>query len=650
MKKMKWGKRLFALCLVVLIGLTSFPAVPASAKAEPKKVDILFTHDTHSHLNSFETIVDDKTVNIGGFARIQTIINEKKENNPDTLVVDGGDFSMGTLFQTVYEEEAAELRMLGMLDYDATTLGNHEFDYRSEGLIRMLDTAKESKDTLPALLLCNVDWSDLNEEQQQLKEAFEDFGMKDYEVVEKGDVKIALIGVFGEDALDCAPTCALEFEDPIEAVKETVAEIEENEDVDMIVCLSHSGTSEQEKKSEDEHLAKAVPQLDVIISGHSHTTLDQPIVYGDTYIVSAGEYGINVGSLSLTQNDEGRWTLENYELIPTTKDIPEDAAVQERIDSFEENINDDYLAQFDMTADEVLCENPYTFSKLDDLYDIHTEHNLGNIMSDAYVYGVTHANGYDGEQIAAAIVPSGTIRDTYVPGEITVSDVFNSFSLGIGPDKVPGYPLIKVYLTGKELKTVAEIDASVSDFMTSARLYCSGLNFTYNPNRLILNRVTDVYLETDGQREEIEDDTLYCVVADLYSGQMLSAVTDMSYGLLSIVPKHADGTKVEDFEDCIIYDGDRELKAWVSIARYMQSFERNEEGVPTVPEYYNSLHNRKVVDDDKSLIARIKNPNKYAALIVGVLLFLLLLLILLVVMIVKIIRRIKKKLQNKKKI
>ena len=86
-----------------------------------------------------------------------------------------------------------------------------------------------------------------------------------------------------------------------------------------------------------------------------------------------------------------------------------------------------------------------------------------------------------------AVVPSGTVRDTYVPGDVTVTDVFNSFSLGIGADGVPGYPLIKVYLTGKELKTVAEIDASISDYMTTARLYCSGLNMTYNPNRLILN-------------------------------------------------------------------------------------------------------------------------------------------------------------------
>lgn len=82
--------------------------------------------------------------------------------------------------------------------------------------------------------------------------------------------------------------------------------------------------------------------------------------------------------------------------------------------------------------------------------------------------------------------------------------------------------MIDVYLTGKEFETAAEVDASVSDFMTTARLYCSGLNFTFNPHRMILNKVTDCYLtREDGERIEIQDDQLYRVVTDLYTGQML---------------------------------------------------------------------------------------------------------------------------------
>ncbi len=118
------------------------------------------------------------------------------------------------------------------------------------------------------------------------------------------------------------------------------------------------------------------------------------------------------------------------------------------------------------------------------------------------------------------------MRDTYTKGDITVEDVFNSFSLGIGKDGVAGYPLISAYLTGKELKLAAEVDASVSDFMTTARLYCSGLNFAYNPHRMILNKVTDCYLtRADGEWIEIQNDKLYHVVTDLYTGQMLGSVT-----------------------------------------------------------------------------------------------------------------------------
>lgn len=218
---------------------------------------------------------------------------------------------------------------------------------------------------------------------------------------------------------------------------------------------------------------------------------------------------------------------------------------------------------------------------------IHEEHNLGDIIADAYVYAVENAADYDGVPVDLAVVPSGTVRDTYARGDITVEQVFNSFSLGIGADGVPGYPLISVYLTGREIRTTAEIDASVSDFMTTARLYCSGLNFTYNPHRLLLNRVTDVCLEEDGQPVALEDDKLYRIVADLYSGQMLSAVTDMSYGVLSIVPKYADGTPITDFEDVIITENGRELKAWDSIARYMASFaDTDGDGIANVPAYY----------------------------------------------------------------
>ena len=641
-------KECTALALAGVLLLAAVPCawpVCAQDAAPGTAVDIVFTHDTHSHLNTFTTMVDGLETELGGFARMNTLIEAQRAQNPDTLVIDGGDFSMGTLIQTVFETQAAELRMLGYLGCDVTTLGNHEFDYRSKGLANMLTSAQASGDAVPAMVVCNVDWDTmeaegLTEGQQRLKDAFTAYGVSDYTVLEKGDVDIAVVGVFGKDALACAPTCELKFEDPIEAVKQTVADIKANEDVDMIVCVSHSGTWEDESKSEDELLAKAVPYLDLILSGHTHTEIEKPIQHGSTYVVSCGEYGKNLGELTLTQQADGRWAMSAYELIPITSDIAVHAATQQTIDSFMDTVDTDYLARFGYTKDQVLAENDIVFSTQKDLENIHEEHNLGDIIADAYVYAVENAADYDGVPVDLAVVPSGTVRDTYARGDITVEQVFNSFSLGIGADGVPGYPLISVYLTGREIRTAAEIDASVSDFMTTARLYCSGLNFTYNPHRLLLNKVTDVCLEDDGQRVALEDDKLYRIVADLYSGQMLSAVTDMSYGILAIVPKYADGTPITDFEDVIITENGRELKAWDSIARYMASFaDTDGDGIANVPAYYSTTHGRKLVDTSRSPLALLKNPNKFTAVYAGLLAAAVLLIVLVVLLIRKLVKK-----------
>lgn len=648
MKKIKRLLMLLSAAAVILTCLSS--GVYLRAEEDTKEIDIMFFHDTHSHLNSFYTIENGEGIELGGFARIKTLINEQKEKNPDTLILDGGDFSMGTLVQTIFEQEAAELRMLGVIGTDVTTVGNHEFDYRSKGLANMLKSAAHSGDPLPEFVLCNVDWETMEKEgltegQQLIAEGFAEYGVRDYVVLQKGEVRIAVIGVFGKDALDCAPTCELIFKEPVEAVKETVADIKANEDVDLVVCVSHSGTWEDESKSEDEILAKSVPELDLIISGHTHTLLAEPIVHGDTYIVSTGEYGKRIGSLSMRQNENGRWTITDYELKPITMDIVPDAETQAATDSFMDAVNSAYLADFGYTREQILAVNDVNFCSLQALEDEHTEHNLGNIISDAYVYAVTNSPDFDGNAVDLAVVPSGTVRDSYPTGDITVESVFNSFSLGIGADGVPGYPLISVYLTGEELRTTAEIDASISDLMPTARLYISGMNFTFNPNRMILNKVTDISLtDEDGGRIELEDDKLYRVVADLYSGQMLSAVTDMSYGLLSIVPKYADGTPVEDFEDVIITENGKEIKAWDAIARYMQSFpDTDKDGIANVPEYYDTNHDRKVVDDSKNLGALIKNPNRYAMMIIAVIVILIIIVVLLIVLVVKLIKRIRKK-------
>lgn len=641
-------KKILISCILVLL-LSVGGLFLANANGESKKIDVMFLHDTHSHLNEFATVEDGKTQVLGGFTKIKTLINEQKAENPDTLLLDAGDFSMGTLIQVVYEEEASELRMLGQLGVDAGVLGNHEFDYKAKGLANMLNTAVASGETLPAIVMSNVDWeameaAGLTEDQKLLKTAFDNYDINDYVVIEKNGVRIAVIGVFGEDCLDCVPNCPLLFKNPVEAVKETVKEIKEEENVDMIACVSHSGTWDDEDKSEDEILAKSVPEIDLIISGHTHTKLDEPIVHGDTYIVSAGEYGKYLGNLSMSQKADGRWAMDNYELITVAETIESDAETQAKVDALMDMVDSKYLEQFGFTRQQILCTNDIDFANSNDVGEKHTELNLGSIMADAYTYAVETFSDTDPNPVDVAVVPAGTIRDTYAKGNVTIENVFNSFSLGIGEDGIPGYPLISVYLTGAELKTVAEIDASISDLMTTARLYTDGLYWHYNPNRMILNKVTDVYIcNGQGERVELEDDKLYRVVTDFYSSQMLGGVTDMSYGLLSIIPKFADGTPIENYEDAVIMRGDQELKAWVAIAEYMNSFEDTDgDGIGNVPNKYGTLEGRKVVEDSKKLGDLLKNPNKFFFIILVVVLVVLGLLVLIVCGIVKLIKRIKK--------
>ena len=140
---------------------------------------------------------------------------------------------------------------------------------------------------------------DRKEDALVLKKACEGYGMKDYIVIDHDGVSIAVFGIMGKNAVDYAPESGLVFNDATETAKRVVEKIKADENVDMIVCLSHCGTIENEtdklEDTEDYVLAEEVPDIDLIISGHTHTVLDEPVTVGSTYIVSCGSYNKNVG-------------------------------------------------------------------------------------------------------------------------------------------------------------------------------------------------------------------------------------------------------------------------------------------------------------------------------------------------------------------
>lgn len=649
---LKWSVLLF-ISLALLLQL--HPDESVIAKAQEKSVTILFTHDMHDSLLPQKTLQDGNVISVGGYARLMTAIKDQKEIDPEALLVDAGDYSMGTPYQTIYQTDAPELRIMGAMGYDVTTFGNHEYDYRPAGLSGSLRAALLSGDPLPQIVQSNVTFKadengNLTESLAELQQAMRDYGVKDYTILEKNGIKIGIFGVMGKESISTAPMAEVTFTSAIEEAKRVTKILREQEQVDLIVCLSHSGTDTDKSASEDEILADKVPDIDVIISAHSHTELKEAIVSGTTVIASCTDSGKNLGVIKLTQADAG-WDLNNYELIQINDRFPEDIAIAQKASEFKTLVQQKYFDKFGLQFDDVVAQSQVQFQTPNQIAHIHDEATIGNLISDAYIYAVKQAEGENYEPVTAAIIPCGTIRNTIFPGDITVSDAFSISSLGIGADKLPGYPIISVYLTGKELKTSCEVDASIQPLMDDAQLYMSGINFTFNPRRMIFNKVTQaVIINEDNSLTEIDDNKLYRIVCGLYSAQMLSVVGDKSFGLMSIVPKDKNGEPIKDFEQHIIYNtvnGEtRELKEWYALVKYLKSFEQVN-GVPQVPSEYAAPEGRKIVDESTGFAALFGHPNKISLTIYIVLPVISILIILLLVKLIRSGRRNRAKRKEK---
>ncbi len=626
-------KKLLALILALLIVLGVCPVSAEPEQNMEHHSTILFTHDMHCH---FLPISDGDGGESGGFARLATRIQEQKRLYPEALLVDAGDFSMGSLFQSIYATEAPELRIMGMLGYDATTFGNHEYDFRQPGLTAMLNSAVDSGEPIPPIVESNYypplpGDPEFDDSDQAVWDALERYGVKEYLLLERGGITYGIFGLMGAEADTNAPESDMVWQDTITRAQEIIHQMREEVGEDQplfTICLSHSGTFADPKKSEDEILAKEVDGLDVIISGHTHTVLEEPIVINNTIVVSAGCYTANLGVLDVDWNQDGTKQIRKYELVPVDETVEDDPKVAAKIDEFKEQVVADYLGEYGFDSfDQIIGHNEVLFSNMDQIYAEHREHGLGDLIADSYLHAIREVDP-DNKVPTVALTATGVIRDTFVPGDISVSDVFNVSSLGIGLDGMAGYPLVSVYLTGKELKAVCEVDASVTPLMLPAQLHLAGMSFDWNNHRMIFNKVSDVYLlNEDEEREAIQDDQLYRVVAGLYCAQMLSEVRAQSFGILSIVPKDINGNEITDFDRCILYDQQgNEVKEWYALASYIQSQPNSE-----IPERYDMEHavERKVESHSWSPVALLKGANgiTIAAMCLGLALILLVVLI-----------------------
>ena len=663
------GAALLALLTMLSLVVPAIATEPLAAQ----DFTILFTHDLHSHLLP---ALDENGSEYGGYARLMTAINEQRGKYPDAVLVDGGDFSMGSLFQTAYSTAAIELRMMGVMGYDATTFGNHEFDYGPDGLVSMLNTAVEATDaaneiftrlasstatitTEPSEDLGLQEFADTygpmthrlpeivdanyyppregeqgyDETSAEVWDALENYGVKEYVLLERGGIHYAIFGINGFESHSYAPTSPMVHGDPAENAQRIVdaatAECVATYGVEpVVVCLSHSGTEDGE--GEDVDLAGAVDGIDLIVSGHSHTLLREPIQVNDTWIVSASEYGKYLGVVNMSRAGDGAVSLTGYELIPIDSSIEDEEYVASLVEQFKHTVETNYLADYGMTFDEVLVNNPYRFETVGEVYATQHESTLGNLFSDAYKWAAERATG---KTVDLAVTAAGVIRESIPVGGVTVSDVFNAASLGSGTEG----ELVSAYLTGADLKNVLEVDASVQPIMDAAQLFSSGAEYSFNTSRMIFNKVDYARLRrADGTLEEIEDDKLYHIVTGMYCAEMLGTVEGKSFGLLSATIRDENGEPIDPSRlvDYVIRDEDgKPLKEWYAISSYL--LEMGGE----MDEDYASTDGRKVVYSSLAPADMLRSANIFTFVAGGVILLVVAVITLVVVRIVKKRRR-----------
>jgi len=265
------------------LGLASTP-LDLFAKHEIIKLTILHTNDVHSRIDPFPKN-DPKYPGMGGVARRASLIKQIRAKEVNVLLLDAGDIFQGTPYFNLYGGEL-EFKLMSDMGYDAATIGNHDFDNGIDGLAKQLPNAK-----FPFLNL-NYDFSDTPMAGSVLP----------YKIFQKAGITIGVIGIGIELAglVDPKLYGNTIYSNPIQIADDTALMLKKNLKCDLVICLSHLGYKYSEKKISDEVLAQESSYIDLIIGGHTHTFLDEPVRYKnksnkEILVAQVGWAGIRLG-------------------------------------------------------------------------------------------------------------------------------------------------------------------------------------------------------------------------------------------------------------------------------------------------------------------------------------------------------------------
>ncbi|PDS22768.1 bifunctional metallophosphatase/5'-nucleotidase [Flavobacterium branchiophilum] len=255
-----------------------------------KHLTILHTNDVHSYIDPFPAD-DPRNPNMGGVSRRAEVIHNIRKENPNVLLLDAGDIFQGTPYFNYYGGEL-EFKLMSMMQYDAATIGNHDFDNGLDGLLAQMPHAKFD------FLSANYDFS---------KTHLDSF-VKPYKIFIKNGIKVGVfgLGVALYGLVDKKNYKETVYLDPFEISQDMVKILKHEQHCDLVICLSHLGYQykNEPQKPSDLQLAAASKGIDLIIGGHTHTFLDKPTIVKnaedkDVIVNQVGCYGLNMGRIDL---------------------------------------------------------------------------------------------------------------------------------------------------------------------------------------------------------------------------------------------------------------------------------------------------------------------------------------------------------------
>ena len=226
------------------------------------KLTILHTNDQHSRIEPFDAS-DGRNANKGGFARRATLIQQIRNQEKNVLLLDSGDIFQGTPYFNFYGGEL-EFKLMSMMGYDASTIGNHDFDNGLEGFLKVLPNAK-----FP-FITSNYDFSN----------TILDGKTEKYKIFNKDGIKVGIfaVGIELDGLVGKKQYKETKYLDPIEIAQQYADFLRKDKKCDLVICLSHIGYDyrDEPNKISDKILAAKTDNIDLILGGHTHTFLPEP--------------------------------------------------------------------------------------------------------------------------------------------------------------------------------------------------------------------------------------------------------------------------------------------------------------------------------------------------------------------------------------